>query len=291
MTKAWIVWLALLVAPPALGAADTTVEALQMPVWLVRAGERRPLEVGARLREKDEIHTGLGSRALLRLADGSRVKLGENAQFRLDSIQPHAGRDALFKATLSLLAGAFRFTTDALYKFHGRREIGVHFRTATVGIRGTDLWGKSQSDRDIVVLIEGRISVERNGEPPVVMSEPKTVYQAPHGAGALPVIPVDADQLRKWAAETEIEPGRGAARDGGRWHVYLFRSAERGRAEVALTQVRAAGYPARVSRVREDGASVWWVDIGGLPDRHEAGVLADKLRHEFAIHDISIVRD
>ena len=29
------------------------------------------------------------------------------------------------------------------------------------------------------------------------------------------------EQLREWAAETEIQPGRGASRRGGRWHVTL----------------------------------------------------------------------
>jgi hypothetical protein len=38
-----------------------------------------------------------------------------------------------------VLQGAFRFTTTAVYKFRGARDVQVRFTTVTVGIRGTDL--------------------------------------------------------------------------------------------------------------------------------------------------------
>ena len=55
------------------------VEGVQMPAWVEHAsGARDPLVIGARLLDSDRIYTGPGSRALLRLADGSQIKLGEN---------------------------------------------------------------------------------------------------------------------------------------------------------------------------------------------------------------------
>src|SRR5690349_10434141 len=63
--------------------ADAEVQALQMPAWLTRGGKRVPLEIGAPLRTGDTITTGIGSRVVLRLAEGSTVKLGENARFEL----------------------------------------------------------------------------------------------------------------------------------------------------------------------------------------------------------------
>jgi hypothetical protein len=203
-------------AVSAYAAANAEVEAVRMPAWLERDGQRSPLEAGAVLRNSDRIETGAGSRALLRLIDGSTVKLGENASFELADLQRTGAGKGVFKATLSVLEGAFRFTTAALYKFGGRREIDVRFRTVTAGIRGTDLWGKSAADRDIVCLIEGHISVTRAGEAPVQMQQPQTVYQAPRSGAAPPIAPVDPAQLAKWAAETEITPGSGAARKGGK---------------------------------------------------------------------------
>ena len=37
--------------------------------------------------------------------------------------------------------------------------MSIRVATVTAGIRGTDLWGKSAADRQIVCLIEGRIEV------------------------------------------------------------------------------------------------------------------------------------
>lgn len=125
---------------------NAEVESVQMPAWVERDGQRSPLEAGAVLRNGDHIETGAGSRALLRLNDGSTVKLGENARFELNDMQRGGAGQGVFKATLSVLEGAFRFTTAAIYKFGGRREIDVRFRTVTAGIRGTDLWGKSAAD-------------------------------------------------------------------------------------------------------------------------------------------------
>ena len=39
------------------------------------------------------------------------------------------------------------------------RDVRVKVNAVTAGIRGTDVWGKSESDRDIVCLLEGRIDV------------------------------------------------------------------------------------------------------------------------------------
>ena len=78
--------------PAAATVADAEVEGLQMPAWLIRAGKREPLAIGTQLRTGDLINTGTGSRALLRMGDGSTVKLGENAKFSLDSMAQERGR-------------------------------------------------------------------------------------------------------------------------------------------------------------------------------------------------------
>jgi hypothetical protein len=181
----------LMIAVSAHAAPNAEVESLQMPAWVERDGQRSPLEVGAALRNADHLETGAGARVLLRLNDGSTVKLGENARFQLDDMQRSGTGEGVFKATLSVLEGAFRFTTAAIYKFRGRREIDVRFRAVTAGIRGTDLWGKSTGDRDIVCLIEGHISVTPSAQSPIEMQQPQTVYQALRSGGSVPVASVD----------------------------------------------------------------------------------------------------
>jgi hypothetical protein len=49
----------------------------------------------------------------------------------------------------------------------------------TAGIRGTDLWGKSNDARDLVCLLEGKISVGAEGHPAVTLDQPLDFYQNP----------------------------------------------------------------------------------------------------------------
>ena len=50
------------------------------------------------------------------------------------------------------------------------------------------------------------------------MDQSRQFYQREKGTTA-PVGMVDDAQLAKWALETEIEEGKGAARRGGKWKV------------------------------------------------------------------------
>ena len=80
---------------------------------------------------------------MLRLADGSLVKLGENGIMALDDLgQTKIKLKDVVTASLDVLSGAFRFTTQALTKFRGERDVKVRLVTITVGIRGTDIWAK-----------------------------------------------------------------------------------------------------------------------------------------------------
>ncbi len=278
------------VALPALAAPpDAEVEALQMPAWLTRDGQRTPLAPGVRLRSGDRIDTGTGARALLRLHDGSMVKLGEKAHFRLDGIP--AGRccaDGVFKATLNVLEGAFRFTTTALYKFRGRREVEVRFPTVTAGIRGTDLWGKATAEREIVALIEGRITVTRRGTPPLDLDQPRSLYQALRNAGVLPVEQISDEALAVYAAETEMAPGQGAAGKGGKWRVYAARVRTQDEALAAYDRLREAGYPATIHPTQKDGATVYQVRIGGLLSEADGVAVAIRLKSELGLTEVSV---
>src|SRR5687768_2531373 len=60
-------------------AQTLVVESVVSPAWVERGGTREPLQPGAVLRAKDKVHTGASARLLLRLAEGSAVKLGEHA--------------------------------------------------------------------------------------------------------------------------------------------------------------------------------------------------------------------
>jgi hypothetical protein len=192
--------LAMLFALPALAQPAAVVENVKAPAWLERDGARSPLTVGAELKKGDSIRTDLGARVLLKLAEGSAVRLGENAALRIDDLQPQ--KEGFFKAALRVLQGAFRFTTDALSKSK-KRDVSITVGTVTAGIRGTDLWGKSDGGRETVCLIEGKISVRAAGEKSVALDKPRQFYRRDKGR-ALPVGFVTPEQLAEWAKETEI---------------------------------------------------------------------------------------
>jgi hypothetical protein len=91
-------------------------------------------------------------------------------------------------------------------------------KNVTVGIRGTDLWGKSTPERDWVVLLEGKINVGSEGNPTVTLDKPLDFYQRPRDA-APEVSKADAKVVEEWAKETEMSSDGAAASKAGRWRV------------------------------------------------------------------------
>jgi len=263
-------------AAPAGAAPNATVEAVQMPAWVERNGERIPIAPGMALRDRDDLKTGANSRLLLRTADGSLVKLGENGWLRLDNMRQSRG---LFAAAMNVAEGAFRFTTQQIARNRNmRRDINVTIATVTAGIRGTDVWGKAAGDRDIVCLIEGRIEVQRGQDQPIAMDQPLSFYIAPRVGPPLPVAPVDPAQLRQWATETEIAAGRGAARVGGKWKVVLASADSQAGALKLYDDFRAAGYAASIQPAEADNKKIYNIRLTNLPSRAEAQALADALK-------------
>ncbi len=265
-------------AAPLQAAAAAVVEGVQLPAWVERAqsgaARRLPLAPGMELRSGDELRTGVGARVYVKLAEGSLVKLGENASLRLLEVAPERG--GFFKAALHVLEGAFRFTTDLLAK-ERRRQVSIRVASVTAGIRGTDLWGKSAPEREIVCLIEGRIEVGAEGETPVTMDEPRQFYQRVKGE-TQPVGFVDPTQLAQWARETEIAAGRGAARSGGKWKVILARADTQKAALDVYDLLRDAGYAAEIHPVKAGDAHDYLVRISRLATRADAEALAEQLR-------------
>ena len=270
---------------------NLVVEGVQMPAWVEHAsGARDPLMPGAALKSKDRVITGPGARALLRLADGSLVKLGENGIVAFDDLgQRKIKLTDIVTASLDVVSGAFRFTTQALYKFRGERDVKVRIVTLTAGIRGTDLWGKADKTRDIVCLIEGKIDVVREKEA-FTMDQPMSFYIAPKSEPAQPVAPVSKEQLDLWSAETEIAAGTGAARTGGKWRIYLTESNNQGDALRIYDQIRNAGYAAEIRPVTGEAGTIYRVRISHLASKEEAAVLAGKLKGKMGIAEPKVTR-
>ena len=260
----------------AFAAPAAIVEGLQMPAWVERAGRRQPLQIGATLTSGDRILTGADARVLLRLEEGSHVKLGADAQLDLPVLSPPAEPTGVFRGVLSVVKGAFRFTTAALGRAR-TRDIEAHVSTITIGIRGTDVWGKAEPSRDFVVLLEGKIDIRREGEAAQRMETPLSLFMAPKGAATQPVRPVNPDDLRRWAQETELQDGAGVVTGEGQWALHLASFRQPAAARRLQQSLRESGYAAQTESVRV-GDRVWTrVSLQGFASRVDAGAVRARL--------------
>lgn len=273
--KAVYIIFGILLSNLACAQGDIVVNAIRMPAWVERGGERKPITLGMELREADVLITGTNGRLLLRSADGSDIKLGQEAQLKLSGLEKNRTEKSIFSIVLDVTKGAFRFTTSAFGKMN-ERDVKVKIATATIGIRGTDVWGKDDQSAavSVVCLIEGKISVAGADQQEFVMDQPLSFYKMPKGVAALPVAPVDQQQLKKWAQETEIATGQGAVRNGGKWKLNLITLEGQQKLLEAYDALRAAGYDVNIVPLE---ANQFRLRITNLPSRTEAQALSKQM--------------
>jgi hypothetical protein len=261
--------LAVALAPVASFAQASRVEAVQSPAWLERGGRAVPLVAGLELQAQDKVITGGNARVRLALPEGSAVKLGENAQLVIERAEDRG----LFRGALAVLAGAFRFTTNPLAPKRAR-EIGIKVKNVTVGVRGTDLWGKSTDERTWVVLIEGRIAVGETGQAPVTLERPNEMFQKVRDRPA-DVQPVDAQQVAAWAEETELSrDGPAQPEKAGGWRIVVAIQPTREQAREMARGLRADGFPADV----QPSERYFAVHVNGLATEAQARAVMSNLR-------------
>jgi hypothetical protein len=253
---------------------NAVVDAVQAPAWVERGERRIPLTPGMQLENRDRVLTGSGARAIVQLADGSAVKLGENVTVAVNAMKqdPKAG----FSAALDVAKGAFRLTTDIFRKFQTQRAINVRTGTVTIGIRGTDLWGRSNDEKDFVCLIEGKISVSHPHGEPTELNEPLQFYGADKGQAPGPVASVDKAQLALWALETELQDRAGKQQAGGQWYLNFGRY-EKDDVLALHDQLSVAGYAGRIKPVRVAGGYRYDLRLDQLVSEGEAQALSNRL--------------
>ena len=265
---------------PVHALSNTELYAVQMPAWVERAGQRAPARAGMLLEQADTLETGTQGRMQIGLADGSLLKLGEQARITLAELQPADSPGGVFKGLLEVVKGAFRFTTGAFGRSQ-QRDITLRVASLTVGVRGTDLWGRSNDTADTVCLIDGSISVKHAQAADLVMDQPLQFVVAPHNAAPQPLGRVEADKLKQWAMETELESGTGVTLATGGWAVQLSAHANLDSAASAQQQMRQAGYAAEVTQVQVQGKTYHRLRVVGFDTQADAKAFASKIRGKF----------
>ncbi|MEL0083103.1 MAG: SPOR domain-containing protein [Gammaproteobacteria bacterium] len=270
----------------AVGASPLAqVHQLQQPTWFERDGVRQPLEAATQLRSGDRLQTGPKGKLLLKFAEGSDVEVGSGARIRLSelTLEPDATNagSSLFRSALDVLRGAFRFTTRAAGIGRARSVDIAVGEMATIGIRGTDVWGKADPAGDFVVLIEGEIAVIREGEARLIMDKPQTIYRAPDAAVSPSVDAVDPADLQRWAQETALDAGKGIISQTGAYTVSLASMRRSEFAEELLSELRLQGYMARLQEVELDGRKWRRVVVPGFISRADADYFAAEIARIF----------
>jgi hypothetical protein len=262
------------------------VSALQPPVWMEHGDQRTALAATAAILPGNRYITGSSGRLHIALADGSIVKLGETAEFELPALQvKQEGADNVLKGALKVLKGAFRYTTQAL-NFISKRELDVYVGpTVTIGIRGTDIWGKSDPTQDLVCLLHGKIKVSSPGQPEIAMDQAHSFYVVPQGQPPNPVAPVPEEKLKGWVPQTELVNGQPALQSNGAYSVVLVVYLDETQARRRVMLLNQKGYPAILEKTDHDGTAVFSVLIEGLSNAQSASSYADLLKNQLQLRN------
>jgi hypothetical protein len=254
------------------------IEGLQAPAWIQRGNSVQALHVDTQLSGRDRIMTGTNGKVLIRLAEGSHVKIGSDANVAFIKLRT----EKRFKGFLKIARGAFRFTTTAL-GVDKRRDMRIQVGVAVAGIRGTDIWGKPEDSRDLICLIEGNINITRGNDAPVTLSEPLDVYTATRNKAADPLWKVNIAQLQTWAGETELDSGAGIIIPGGTYIAYLAEFAKQSDVDTLAAQLRRAGYAAETFMDRETKPVRYRIAIRGFASKGDAEHFGKSLRGRYGI--------
>jgi hypothetical protein len=260
-----------------LPAQAAQVVGLQTPAWLKRDGQPLPLRPDTTLKESDVVETGRGGRLFIQLADGSIVKLGENARLAIESLKENEAQGNALTALFNVAQGAFRYTASTLGRAF-KRDIEMRVVTTTIGIRGTDVWGKSRDGSATVCLLEGRITLTHPARGEFVLDQPLSFFVAPRDGEPHPVALADPGKLVRWSAETELDLGHGVLLPGGGWIVQLGSHASEASARTTERQLLDAGIPVELTTVQLKDRTFYRLRVSGFDTQRDAKFFADRVK-------------
>ena len=131
------------------GSKMARIESVEGTLYRVAGDSSRPVGAGATIDAGEEIRTAKGSTALVRMADGSLIEMGERAGFSLD-----AGRQG---NTIQLERG--RIIVQAAKQRH--RHLYVATRDALVSVTGTIFAVNSGTKGSRVSVVQGEVRVRQ----------------------------------------------------------------------------------------------------------------------------------
>ena len=136
---------------PAPAGERASLEWAEGPVYLVSTAGQRALKAGDNISEKEWVRTANGSRAILKLRDGSRVEMNERAELGVSmnrqDTRVHLERGAIIVQAAKRRSG----------------HLTVHVPDATVAVTGTVFSVNRGMKGSRVSVIEGAVEVDQRG--------------------------------------------------------------------------------------------------------------------------------
>ncbi len=151
-----LIVLGLVFASAAAAEPVGVVDYVRGQAWIERGAARIPAKVGAPVEEGDRVRTGARSRLRIRLADGTLIQLGAQAELRMARLRP-AREGGWGDALLEMLQGRARVLIEKLKALDARFQIRM--RTAVIAVRGTDVLAQVEPRAEHVALLDGRVEV------------------------------------------------------------------------------------------------------------------------------------
>lgn len=129
-----------------------SVERVQQLAEALFGGAARRLEKASPVLRQDLLKTGPKARLEVELRDGSSVRMGEQAELRIDDFvyTPKEKK----QVALSALKGAFLFVGNKVSRT-ADQEVQIKTPVALLGVRGTQVWGGPIDGAFGVLVLEG----------------------------------------------------------------------------------------------------------------------------------------
>lgn len=124
-------------------------------------GKAAKLEIDSPIFTSDEVFTGPESKALLLFIDDTQVTLGDNAEVKIKdfTFEPEDGGKK--SALITFMRGSFLFVTGKIDKVMNP-DVTLETPYASIGIRGTTVWGGTLDDAYNIFVQDGTVSVRND---------------------------------------------------------------------------------------------------------------------------------
>ncbi|CAE10662.1 FecR domain-containing protein [Wolinella succinogenes] len=170
-----------------LNAGVGKISLLQGEATLTRGNDSLRAQNAMPLEEGDLIKTGAGSRLQLLFDDKTVVTLGEATLF---SVTEYLKEGSDPKAKFNVAQGAFKVITGQIGKV-APQNFQIQTKTATIGIRGTIIWGVIGEDGDQIGCLDGSIEVGSLGGGESVLLRPNQMSFVPPMGPPTPPAPLN----------------------------------------------------------------------------------------------------